>query len=196
MLRVLIAGLALLSLLSCGSRSTLKGLVSEKGDTAVVELQSGKLKGELLAIGDSLLYVIPHGDNPETPSHLRGRVVGIDPAGVRSIRIEGYSDKMWIAGVIGFEVIPAILMGIAAASVDGDTQGGLTVAGILMVPAAVTAAIFAAATPKTPGAAEPLTIPKLESLRKYARYSQGLSQDQLAHLRLRIGQSDEVMLRE
>lgn len=187
------ASLALMLLL-VGCTPTAVISLSETGDEAIVETPQGRLTGELVGVADSLLYVVVHESEGASTTRMPGRLVGIAPTSVRTIKIRGYSVKSWIPGVIILQVIPAILMGIAASQVEAE--GALGVTAVLMVPAGVTALLFGAATPAHPGAEAPLTDDALQRLRKYARYPQGLQPAYLQALLQQLGQQDVLRLED
>lgn len=175
LLRVRQTGVLLIVLLLAGCTPTAILDVDEEGDEAVLSTPQGSLQGELIAVTDSSLYVVISGGVVPFSTPILGRLVRVDAASISSIEIKGYSDKSWIGGVIAFEVVPALLMGIAAAQVD-DGQG-LEVTAVLMIPAALTALIFGVVTPPAPGAEAPWPDDALQELSKYARYPQGPSPD-------------------
>ena len=87
---------------------------------------------------------------------------------------------------------PIVLLFIAAAAADVESPAGIA---ILFIPVLINYAIFAASTPAPPGAQDPFSAQKLAELRKYARYPQGLNQNQLNSF-LSINNQDKIKVIE
>ncbi len=171
---------ALLSLTSC---VTPREGIGPWGDTVTVTTQeTSSFTAELLLVSDTTLYFYAE-DYPPTQ-----RIFGVPVDAIESIEVEGYVNKNWIAAVVAFEVVPAILLGIAAAQVEDSGAGG--VFAVSMVPAALTTLAFATSTGKAPGASAPLSSRAVEELRKYARFPLGLLPEQFENLLRGHGQSD------
>jgi len=94
---------------------------------------------------------------------------------IQSIEIENYINYKWQGAILGFEVLPIALLFIAASSANAEA-GGLA---ILLIPVFLNFVIFGASTPSPPGVEDPFQSEQLLELRKYARFPQGLNEDQL-----------------
>lgn len=187
--------LLILTVPAIGGCASLEQFAKTEGDTVSLSMATGTVVGELFAIDDSLVYVIPGRQTSIGHVSLARRLVGVDPSLIQSIKISGYVDHSWVAGVVALEVIPAFLMGFASGSVSEGGSFDAAVAGVLLIPAVITAGLFLAIAKSAPKAEAPLTSEKLRELRKYARYPLGVSESQLEQYRNRIGQNEEVVLR-
>lgn len=175
--------------------AALEQFAKTEGDTVSLSLDTGTVVGELFAIDDSLVYVIPGRRTSSGHVALVRRLVGVDPSLIQSIKINGYVDHSWIAGVVILEVIPAFLMGFASGSVSEGTSFDAAVTGVLLLPAVLTAGLFLSIAKSAPKAEAPMTSEKLHELRKYARYPLGVSESHLEQYRNRIGQNEKVVIR-
>lgn len=183
---MLIFGMSVLLLyFSCAPQ--IKDLKATGDMAEVVFRDRRKLTCELLALTDSSIYVLRKG--AKLPSIYYGEVVEIYFRDLRSIAIRGYTNKKWIGAIIAFEVVPAALFAIAAASADADGMG--TAIGIMSLPVLLNFAVFSASTPPTPGVKNFYSTGQSKRLRKYARFPQGLTQDQLKQL-LEESKQDEI----
>ena len=79
------------------------------GDSLSFDLGTSRRRGELLAVTDTSFLLV-----------AGGRVVEADRQEVLSVKVEGYENRDWAPNLLLFEVLPAILLGVAAASVDAD----------------------------------------------------------------------------
>jgi hypothetical protein len=184
-LMVLILGIfVFLSWISCAPQ--IKDLKAT-GDTAeIVFRDSRKISGEFLALTDSGIFVLKKGS--DWPSIYYGEIFEIDLHDLKSIAIKGYVNKEWVGALVAFEVIPAVLFGIAAASAGADVGQAL---GIMSLPVLLNVVAFSASTPPAPAAKFPSSTDQLKTLSKYARFPQGLTWDQLKQL-LENSKQDEI----
>jgi len=150
------------------------------GDKATMRVNSNIRSFELLAIDQTGLLVISPDDHYERTTSSPAKIYRIPKEQISDIKIEGYSNKNWILPVIIFQVIPAILLIIAASSAGAE----MSAAGyaILLGPPALTLILFSSSTPADPAYHNPLDAQKLKDLKKYTRYPQGLSEKQLSFL--------------
>jgi hypothetical protein len=157
------------------------------GDNASVVLRNhSEFIGEIVAVSDStvLFNTQPELQSPQGSFQQRFVVVQVDD--LESITIKGYSNRKWTGAVIGFEVVPAILLGLAAGIADSDITGEVFL--ISAIPPLLNFIAFEASTPKPPKFEYPITAERLKDLKKYARFPQGLTTEQ--HKRfLQIGNS-------
>ena len=142
------------------------------GDTAEIKTNGNKIyTGELLLINeDEILLQINSGS-----INLTAGIYTIPIDNIQYIKIEDYINYKWQGAIFGFEVVPILLLIIAAASADAEPAG----LGLLLVPVLLNYVIFAASTPAPPGVENPFQSEQLIELRKYARFPQGLTEDQL-----------------
>jgi hypothetical protein len=148
--------------------------------------------GELVAVNDSCLIIyrepnVPVSFNPNRYYHSEFFEIGLED--LASVKIEGYSNNRWKWSLVAFEVVPTVLMGVAMAQAEAENIGPALC--ILSLPTLLNLAIFSSSTPPSPGVELPLTKEKLEELKKYARFPQGLSGDQFDRL-LRMNSQDRV----
>lgn len=180
---VCVVGLAA-AVCSCASQMS---SLSPTGDKAEITLTNGKTHtGELIAVTDSLLYLFFQPDPSKSASKRFKGLYGVETSNVQRIMIHGYSNKRWVAGVLLFEVVPTVLIAIAASAAGADPAGVLF---LLSLPVAVNVAIFSASTPSAPEF-EGKLVTSLE-IRKYARFPQGLNSNQLESL-LQANRQTEV----
>jgi hypothetical protein len=121
---------------------------------------------ELLFIYEDTLYTL----------YSESKVFPIPIKQIEKISVNGYSDRSWIFAVIGLQVIPSILMGVAASSENVDGAWALT--GVMLIPAVIEAILFEASTPVEPLFESPLDEKTL-ILKKYARYPIKLSRENI-----------------
>jgi hypothetical protein len=148
------------------------------GDTAeVVFLDNQKISCEFLTLTDSSIYILKKG--LKLPSIYDGEIFEIDLHDLKSITIKGYTNKKWVGALVAFEVIPTVLFGIAAASTGADVGQAF---GIMSLPVLLNVIVFSASTPSVPEVNIPSSADQLKTLSKYARFPQGLTEDQLKQL--------------
>ena len=154
------------------------------GDTAEIKTKGNKLyTGELLMVDEEAIVM-------QIKSGQKDRTEGIykfPRKNIQHIKIEDYVNYKWQGAIFGFEVLPIVLLFIAASAADAE-PGGLA---ILFIPVLINYAIFAASTPSPPGVEDPFQTEQLVELRKYSRYPQGLNEEQLKFL-LSIQKQDKI----
>jgi len=121
---------------------------------------------ELLYVDQDTLYAV----------YEEARILPVSLKDISKITVNGYSDRSWIAAVVGFQVVPAILIGVASSS-EGSAKGW-AIGGLMLLPAALEFSMFESSTPK-----EPLFQGQIENyvqgLKKYSRYPIDLTRDQI-----------------
>ena len=179
---------ALVAMMPCAAQTQ---LLKPGGDMASIFMlnQSGMV-GEVLAISDNTIYFGIKSGLPNAQRPSVGRIIGVHVNALDFIEIKGYSNRKWIPALIAFEVVPTLLLGIAAAS---DGVEPLPIMAMSSIPIVINLAILAASTPASPRFERPFTPEKLEELRKYARFAQGLTAAQLEQL-LFVNKQSEVRL--
>ena len=182
---MLVFGMSVLLLyLSCAPQ--IKDLKAIGDNAEIVFKDKRKLTCELLALTDSSIYVLKKGS--KLPSIYYGEIIEVRFLDLRSIAIEGYTNKKWVGTIIAFEIIPAALFAIAAASADAEVGTAL---GIMSLPVLLNFAVFSASSPGKPGVKNFSSADQLKKLNKYARFPQGLTQDQLKQL-LKESKQEEI----
>ncbi len=151
-------------------------LVSEKGDKAEVELKDGKdFSGEIVSISDTSIIFATANENSNTNPILFYSLI----KDIKHIAIQGYSGSGWIAPVLIFQVLPAVLLAIAS-SIEGSNGVGVGV--IFAIPAAITSLIFATTEGVTPQWDDSMPLDDIQNLKIYSRYRLGLSRTRMEFL--------------
>lgn len=147
------------------------------GDMATIKTKTGKTyKGEFLFTKENNIYLFlgkSLDDNRFSTSKI---IAKANISEITSFKIEGYSNKKWILSVVLFEVVPAALLTIAASIAEADVGGVLAISSI---PAILTTSLYLGSTPASPHLTERDMLYKLKEFSKYARFPQGLNDDQL-----------------
>jgi len=169
--------------LSCVVSKTVR--LSPEGQGIRIDLKSGpRVKGELLSFQDGVFYILDKSERP-------GRIVRISGADVVSVRTKGFANLNWIPFVIGLEVVPAALLN---GTYMGENRGQLHPAMLLLfLPAIFTTLAFA--TVDSWESFEDVLIGPDISIRKYARFPQGLTPDQLDVLLRQFGQKEPISIK-
>ena len=173
----MIRTLTLLAILSMAlsACTTSDFTVRPTGDQCNVQLKSGKtIQGELLLVRDSLVYFISGGS-----------VVRCQADRVLSVEVNGYSNHGWVLPVLLFEGLPPILLAAAASSADGADAGAVAAVG--SIPLVLTLILFEVGQPSAPKVESPVMSEERTRLRTFARFPQGLTDDQLARVVTRNG---------
>ncbi len=137
--------------------------ISPKGERIEVVGKDGTtIEGEFLFDDGKEIFLLAK--EPEHPA----LALGIAREDVGSIKVKGQRNASWIPYVIGLQLIPAVLLGAAAESVNKGTFG--SVAGQLSVYGAVTGLLFLLGTKPAPELKGAIRAEQLDAFRKYARY--------------------------
>ena len=178
-----ISFLSLIIILTCCSAS--KYTVSEKGDVAKIKLKDGRqLDAELIAIEDSTIILSLVSSNSSNPSLL----ISISTNKLKSITIDGYDGDGWISGVLIFQALPVVLLGIAASQVKGTDVTLVTL--ISAIPAAITAMLFAASDRTNPHWNDTMSLSELNKLKIYSRHPGKFTFDKQQIILKDYGQKD------
>ena len=152
--------------------------LSPKGDNTEVQLTDNSIvKGELLMVSDSEICVVVGSPIKSITKNVKYELHIIPVQRIQKLKIKGYSNKKWIGSTVAFQLVPVLLLGLAAGSVNPDNTLG--VMGISSVPALLSLGFLAAGTPPDPGIKYPITSDQLNSIRKYAHFPQGLTANEL-----------------
>jgi len=159
--------------------------LSPEGQEIRVNLKSGKsVKGELLSFQEGIFYIL---DNSEGPR----RIARISGADVASAQIKGFRNQKWVPFVIGLEVVPAAVL---IATYMGESTGDFDAAMLLaLLPAVLTTLAFSAT--RSEETFEEVLIGPDISIRKYARFPNGLTPDQIDELLRQCGQKEPVFIK-
>jgi len=169
-------GIALILLFEgCAPKIT---YLSPTGDDTEVRLTDNNLiRGELLMVSDSEIFVVV-APPPKLTSESAVYELHIVPVNqIQKLTIKGYSNRKWGASIVAFELVPAILLGLAAASADAENP--MAVTGIVSIPTLFSFVLLAAGTPPEPGIDHPITRDQLNGIRKYAHFPQELTAEEL-----------------
>lgn len=182
LLSVILAALWLYQLSCVVSK---KVRLSPEGQGIRIDLKSGpRVKGELLSFQDGQFFLLDKSEGP-------GRIVRISGADVVSVRIKSLANLNWIPFVIGLEVVPAALLnGTYMVASEGKLPPAML---LLFLPAIFTTLGFAKVDSWE--SFEDVLIGPHVSIRKYARFPQGLTPDQLDALLRQYGQKDPVLIK-
>lgn len=161
--------------------------LSPEGQKIRLDLKSGhKVDGELLSFQDGVLYVVDK-------SEKHPRIIEIASADLVSANIRGLANKKWIGFVLGLEVAPAaIFVAELATHTDKAGEGAL----LLTLPVILTTVLFATNPARSLSfRTEDMETMSAASIRKYARFPQGLSPDLLDELLRQYGQKEIFILK-
>lgn len=168
-----------LFIISCSGS---KYLIKQNGDNVEITSSSEKFyEGELLAISDNEMFIIQKYERKKSDSYYY-RVASINIDKIKSVTVNGYSDKEWKSGVLFMQIIPAIAIGLEAAIYQGESASGL-VGLVLSIPGIITLLIFDAASPDPPEWKSELNDKEsIKNLNIYARLSKGITETRLEEL--------------
>lgn len=172
------ASLVVIVLFACSACGWSDHILKPVGDTAIIKTNDGTtLTGEILILQDSVLYFLGSTVSSTKQYYTNTKIDTFPFNDIKSIEIDGYSDRSWEEPVIFFQAIPTVLFFIAASSAGVDSPGSAFL--IFGIPTGLTYLLFEASTPSSPEITSPLTIEKTTELRKYTRFPKGLSPSQL-----------------
>ena len=184
------ATLVLLFLTSCAPMIRNLQPTGDKADLATHA--GGGYVGELLMVTDSTIcFRLASGKSVPRASWQRGEIVSISLADVQSITVKGYVNRRWIGAVIAFELVPSVLLAAAASAAEAEAGTAFLIGA---VPTFLTFVAFAASTPSPPQFQAPFTPEKVEQLKAYVRFPQGLTPRQLEQLLARNQQQTPVKI--
>ena len=168
---------------ACGPSGS---IVTVTGESVTVQLHGGsREEAELLAVEDSAILCLVRDRNLAPGSAAGAGVVKRIPAhSIAAIEVSGFRNNNWWIGVVLFQVLPAIGLGVAASSAGAESGAVFAVA---LIPAAFTTILYAATGLPTPEFRDPITGQSLDELRKYARFAGTLTEAQTEEL-LRVHQ--------
>jgi len=162
-------------------------VLKPEGDRAIISTKDGiDFTAELLAVNEDVLYV-----NIISGNHTLGIahdeiLIGFELDNIRDIRIQGYRNNQWVAPWVVFQVIPPILLGIAASM---ETADAVAVWAVFSIPALISGTTLGFGGTKNPAFSNDFTPYKISELKKYVRYPMGLNEGQLNIIAESHGQS-------
>lgn len=165
--------------------------IAPEGDYAEISLmQNPPFTAELLAIDslNNLLYVKLKNQDSQKENLGINYIVGIHMDIIQSITIQGYKNKEWVLPWVTLQVVPTILLGIAAAQVE-STKAGKVVIGF-GIPTSISGLLLASSSPKVPKIASGFTSSTFKEFNKYTRFPLGLNSGQLQQLLQANNQED------
>ena len=121
------------------------------------------------------------------------KVYAISFYSINSLTVEGYNSRNWGCGVLQFQVLPALGLAIAGATVKGKYFGN--VLGVLSVPILITTILYEASTPSAPEITYTSTLDELDKFRVYARFPYPLQKKQLEDILAFYEQSEVIWLK-
>lgn len=143
-----------------------KALLSPKGEKIKVTTEDQKKwEGEFIFHDEQFVYLLM-----ENKQETRSEVMSIPVETIVHIKVDLFVNRHWKWYVVGFQIIPAIVLGITYATYADDLGGGLIMAGISSIPGGLSYLLFSASQPKQPELKGKIDYEKLKELQKYARY--------------------------
>lgn len=178
--------------------ATSEHAIKNRGDIAEVQLVNYKsgavsdfnIETEIVIITDSSIIALQFVDNI-SPEYQLGKVIEIPFGNIKKLEIMGYSNNDWILPVIFLQVIPAIILTITAITVDKENA---TIIVPLLIPAALTALLFATSDEKTPSFIGRDLFQENDQLKCFARYPNGLSTENFIKFLTLHGQTETELL--
>lgn len=175
----IIIGIAIIffSFIRCGLT---KYTISEYGDEATITLKNeNNINCEIICFCDSSLIFTPimktnHGSKSQLGLFYRMKYKDIF-----SISIAGFNGDGWGTTVFLMQVVPAGLLAISASSVG---TGALSVFAMSCIPAILTSLFFLSSEGETPEINFYTGSPEIDKMRIYARYPQGLNDEEMKAL--------------
>lgn len=163
--------------LGCSSQSY---VVSENGDKATITLiDDSEINCEIICFYDTMLVYVPiKEENIRFMSQVE-KYYSIMYKDIKSISIAGFDGKGWGTSIWLFQVVPAGLLAVAAASVETN---GLIVLFISSIPAILTSLFYSASDGETPQWNNKEDQSKIHDLSIYARYPDKLSRNEIMSL--------------
>jgi len=158
-----------------------------RGDRAEIKTKGNKLyTGELLFVTEEAIFM-----QLET-NEEKGKtgIYKFPNNTIQYIAIKDYINTKWKSAILYYEVVPIGLLIVSAATADADSPASVAV---LLLPALINYAIFAASTPSAPGVEDPFSAKQVNELRKYARFPQALDEIQFKSY-LSMHNQDDVKL--
>lgn len=153
------------------------------GDVIELDYEGQDIRCELLAVSDSMMYLIPTADNKPATGLEAGKIYAAPPYIFRSGDVQGYSNRSWLTPFLIFQVVPLIMYTIEAAYYQQDHSTAAMVLPIFFGSFTLLEFVLLhLESNEPPGFERALAPEEMQFLRKYARYPQGLTAEQLTLL--------------
>ncbi|MBE0643483.1 MAG: hypothetical protein IH600_05345 [Bacteroidetes bacterium] len=150
-----------------------------RGDAMALQYEGKEFTCELLSLSDSVMYFIPmEEDNPELLL-APGKIYAAPPYVFASGDVLGYGNHDWVYPVLGMQLLPVLMLAVEASFYNQDIESFFAWTAALSFIPALNVLILYLGTLETPRFEETLLPPKTSEFRKYARYPQGLTEEQL-----------------
>lgn len=144
-----------------------KVLLSPKGEKIKVTTEDQKRwEGEFIFHDEQFVYLLM-----ENKQETRSEVMSIPIETIVHIKVDLFVNRHWKRYAVGFQIIPAIVLGLTYAAYADDMGGGLIMAGISSIPGGLSYLLFSSSQPKQPELKGKIDYEKLKELQKYARYA-------------------------
>jgi len=163
-------------------------MLKPEGDEATITLKQGQVfEGRLLAINteERALYTELTSGGEKIGVNEGEKIVGLPLDSLQSVTIQHYVNKSWVFPWVFSQVIPPILLGIAA-SREGASGGGVFL--VSLIPAFASGLILVFSEPDPPQIQSEFSSDKIENLNLYTRFPLGLNPDQLHRIASLHGQ--------
>ncbi len=167
----------LLLLLPLGGCTSIFDL-QHTGDTIELAYEGHPIECELLAVSDSMMYLIPTSDRWAGFPVARGMIYAAPPYIFTSGEVQGYANRDWVLPFLLGQALPVVLLSVEGGAYWGESAFFTSFAFFGLIPF-VEYLILTTSTDEAPGFERPLTIGEMQLYRKYARYPQGLTAEQL-----------------
>lgn len=142
-----------------------KALLSPKGERIQITTEDQKEReGEFIFLDEQFVYLLK--ENKLDPL---SEVKPIPIEDIIHIKVDMIANRHWKKYVLGFQIIPAVVLGLTAAIYAEDPGGGLALAGLGSIPGLLSYVLFSTSQPKTELKGK-TDYEKLKQLQKYARY--------------------------
>ena len=173
--RAFLPGCCALILIGCSSIFELR----HTGDVLELPYAGEEIHCELLAVTDSMLYLIPTADNDPALGLVAGMIYEAPPVLFPRGEVQGYMNRSWLTPVLLFQLLPTVMLTIEAFDYDKETFGLNYMLPAIGVIGMINLWVFHDGSNDPPEFTRALTPEEMQLLRRYARYPQGLTAEQL-----------------
>lgn len=153
-------GAFFLSLYSCTiPAAEFKGnavLLKPRGETIEIQTEQQAYGGEFLFGDASAVFLLD-----------ASGILSVPLTEIRSLKVLGVSNRSWTLPVVLTQIVPALLLGLAAGMADADAA---SVTAGASVPGLVSGLFLALSTPAIPTLKGGVTYEALKGFQKYARF--------------------------
>ena len=164
-----------LGLVACTSILELR----HTGDVLALQYAGEEINCELLAVTDSMLYLIPTADNDPALGLVAGMIHEAPPSLFHRGEVQGYMNRSWMTPVLLFQLVPTVMLAVEAFTYEGNDSELRFILPTLGAISMLNMWILHSGTDDAPGFTRSLMPEELPLLRRYARYPQGLTAEQL-----------------